>query len=72
MTEQDALTQLREAYRDTALEVRFYPDALTSWRWQCGLNGGDRFQLLAWSATPGGLIAAIRDKATAQGRNGHV
>jgi hypothetical protein len=29
VTEADALSQLREAYRGTGLEVRFYPDCCT-------------------------------------------
>jgi len=44
-----ALKQFQEAYRCTKLEVRFYPDCLTSWRWQLGKNGdGEHFKLLAY------------------------
>jgi hypothetical protein len=42
VTEEAALSQLREAYRGTGLEVRFYPDCCTIMRWQIGCNGDDR------------------------------
>jgi hypothetical protein len=53
VTEQTALHQLREAYRGTGLEVRFFPDCLTSLRWQVGRNGdGEHFALMAYGSTP--------------------
>jgi len=68
-SEAAALKVLREAYRGTNVEVRFFPQCVTCWRWQIGRNGdGEHFELLAWSSTPGGLIEAI--KAKAQSRNG--
>ena len=49
MDEAAALKQFQEAYRGTKLEVTFYPDCLTSWRWQRGKNGGsEHFKLLAY------------------------
>ena len=70
MDEVTALERLREVYADSGLEVRFYPAALTSWRWQAGLNGDGRFELLAWSATANGLIDAVSTWAKEQARNG--
>ena len=71
LDEKAALKKLQQAYRGTGLEIRFYPKAITSWRWQIGRNGdGEHFELLAWSGTADGLLDAIRKQARAQARNG--
>ena len=57
MDEASALEKFREAYRGTNISVRFYPQCLTSWRWQLGMNGdGEHFELLAWSGSAEGLL----------------
>jgi hypothetical protein len=72
MTEQAALHQLREAYRGTGLEVRFYPSCLTSLRWQISSNGdGEHFTLIAYGSTPEKLLKCLEGRARSQGRNGH-
>ena len=72
VTEENALAQLREAYRGTGIEVRFYPSCLTSLRWQIGSNGdGEHFTLIAYGSTPGRLIKCLESRARSQGRNGH-
>lgn len=72
MDEAAALEAFEEAYRGTSLSVRFYPQCVTSWRWQLGRNGagGERFELLAWSSSADGLVEAIRARANAQEPNG--
>jgi hypothetical protein len=53
LTEEAALHQLREAYRGTGLEVRFYPDCCTIMRWQIGCEcDGEHFTLIAYGSTP--------------------
>ena len=53
VTEETALSQLREAYRRLGLEVRFYPECCTIMRWQLGRNGdGEHFTLIAYGPTP--------------------
>jgi len=66
------LKEFEEAYRDTGLEVRFYPQCVTSWRWQLGRNGGEHFELVAYGRTPTELVEAITARAKAQARNGHT
>jgi hypothetical protein len=57
VTEQAALSQLREAYRGTGLDVRFYPDCCTIMRWHLGRNDdGQHFALIAYGSTPGRLL----------------
>jgi len=41
VTEQAALSRLQEAYRNTGLEVRFYPECCTIMRFRLGRNDGD-------------------------------
>jgi hypothetical protein len=66
------LERLQKVYHSAGITVRFYPQSLTAWRWQAGLNGDDEhFQLLAWSATADGLVDAISTWAKEQARNGH-
>jgi hypothetical protein len=70
--ENAALEKFEQAYRGTGLVVRFYPECVTSWRWQAGINGdGEHFELLAYAPTPDGLLDAIKAQAKAQSRNGH-
>jgi hypothetical protein len=72
VTEADTLSQLREAYRDIGLEVRFYPAALTSWRWQIGRNGdGEHFTLMAYGQTAEQLLECLQARVRSQARNGH-
>jgi hypothetical protein len=66
MSDENAmLEKLQQTYRHSGLEIRFYRSCLTNWRWQCGWNGGDQFELLAWASTAEGLTEAIRAKAQA-------
>jgi len=70
--ESATLKHFQRRFANSGLEVRFYPDSLTSWRWQIGMNGdGEHFELIAWAATAVGLLDAISAKAVAEGRNGH-
>jgi hypothetical protein len=69
MDEAAALEKFQQAYRGTGLEVRFYPAALTCWRWQIGRNGdGEHFELLAYASTPEGLLEAITARCQHQGK----
>jgi hypothetical protein len=69
MDEAAALEKSQQAYRGTGLEVRFYPAALTCWRWQIGVNGdGEHFELLAYASTPAGLLEAITTRCKGQAR----
>ena len=52
VTEEAALSKLQAAYRNSGLEVRFYPDCISVMRWQVlGRNGDDGYiALLAMTA----------------------
>jgi len=70
VTEEMALAQLRDAYANTAFEVRFYPSCLTSLRWQIGANGdGQHFRLIAYGSTPGRLLGCLEARCRSQCRN---
>ena len=72
MTEQAALHQLREAYRGSAVEVRFYPDCISVMRWQLCYNvDGEHFTLIAYGPTPERLLECLEARVRSQGRNDH-
>jgi hypothetical protein len=72
VTEEAALSQLREAYRGTGIEVRFYPDCCTIMRWQLGSNGdGEHFGLIAYGSTPKRMLACLEARARSQASNNH-
>jgi hypothetical protein len=67
VTEEAALSQLREAYRGTGFEVRFYPDCCTIMRWQVGRNGdGQHFAVIAYGSTPGRLLECLEARASSK------
>lgn len=69
MDEAAALKNFEQAYRGTNIVVRFYPQCVTSWRWQAGINGdGEHFELLCYASTPTELVEAITAKAKAQAK----
>jgi len=65
LDEKAALKNLQAACRGTNVEVRFFPQCITCWRWQLGLNGDEHFELLAWGASPDKLADAIEARALA-------